>query len=810
MRTIDNDSEGSGVSVSEPVQLGMLIRRLRLASGLSQEQLAERSGLSARAVSDLERGQRAHTRPETLRMLAEGLALDDEDRQALLHAARPELQQTPKPTTTGRPPSSRLPAPPMGLIGRDREVTELVSRLTDGEGRLTTLTGPGGVGKTRLALEAAHLAAHSFPDGAVFVDLAPVTDSQLVPSTIAQALGIHESGERSIRETLSIALRNRRLLLLLDNFEQVIEAAPLVADLLASVLELYVLVTSREALRIRGEEEIVIQPLGLPTEFEASDLDRLASTPAVALFVETGAKAKPGFVLAPDNSATIVEICRRLDGLPLAIELAAARVKHFPPVTLLAHLERRLPVLTGGPRDLPARQQTLRDTIAWSYDLLSSDEQTLFRRLGVFAGGASLSAIEVIAPSAGELEIELLSGLASLLDKSLLKESIGHDGTPRFSMLELIREFAADKLVQAGEADVLQHALAGWVLGFVQSWSGDDYHAFLPRLANLKSIDDDLDNIRSAIGHFSAQGDAEACATLFISLFNYFYYRGRFREAATLGYRALECADEHLLSDRLRGLTLSNMTILETMLGEASRGELLGREGLLVLRRSPENFGLLPKAMIGLAIALREQGRYADAMVYADQAFADSEASGNQDFASFALYHVGKLAFLQKDLSRAAACLTDSLRRSKGADPSETALYSAIYLAAVHISRGDLREAAALLREADQMWRETGSGIAAIVLKFAGALAAHVQPINAVRLFGADAAQDVGFGVKVVDEPWIADVKSDLREQLGEVAFEAAYRAGQGLSLDDAQAMMRVVLDQIERDAADNKTPARP
>jgi transcriptional regulator with XRE-family HTH domain len=299
--------EVSGVTITEPIQLGTLIRRFRLAAGLSQEELAERSGLSARAISDLERGLRSHTRPETLRMLSAGLELSDDGRAELLAAARPELrtsagEDTPGSTALFAQPTIDLPDRLGPLIGRDQVVADLVSELNRGEHRLITLTGPGGVGKTRLAVEVAYRAAPAFSGGVAFVDLTPVTEPELVASTIAHTLGIHESRDRPIAETLGTALAmHSPFLVLLDNFEQVIGAAPLIGNLL-SASDLHLLVTSREALRLRTEHEVAIPPLDLPSARVAAEPDQLAETPAVALFVIAAARAKPGFALSEENA----------------------------------------------------------------------------------------------------------------------------------------------------------------------------------------------------------------------------------------------------------------------------------------------------------------------------------------------------------------------------------------------------------------------------------------------------------------------------------------------------------------------------
>jgi tetratricopeptide (TPR) repeat protein len=449
---------------------------------------------------------------------------------------------------------------------------------------------------------------------------------------------------------------------------------------------------------------------------------------------------------------------------------------------------------------VPARQQTLRNTIAWSYDLLPPDEQALFRRLGIFAGGASLEAIEAVVPATGALEIDLLSGLASLVDKSLLKQSIGHGGSPRFSMLELIREFALDRLVQAEEVERLQHALAEWALGFVRSWVGNDLMPTVFSFADLNTIEGDLENIRAAVDYFSEQDDAESIATLFVGLYMYFYARGRFREAASLGRRALQLAEQRPISDRLKGIALSCLAVIETMVGEPARGESLGRQGLQLLRQIPQQIELHSFALSSLLIPIREQGRFTEAMEYAEEAYAVADVAGDRNWASFARYHIGKLAFLQDDLDRAAVCLRDALEESRASTLNETSLYSANYLAALHIRRSELKEAAVALRVVESLWEELGVDFASLFLGVVGGLTAVAsRPVDAARVFGSDAALSAAAGVTVVDEPWITEVKLDLRAQLGENAFDAAYREGQEFSLTETLALLRDVLDEIER-----------
>jgi len=487
---------------------GDLLRRYRLAAGLSQEALAERAGLGVSTIAALERGRRNAPRADTLALLADALGLTAHERSTLVTVARDsdadEAPDSGKTTGESSVDSGQerqrvwtLPVPPTALVGREREETA-VGRLLqpDGGARLVTLTGPGGVGKTRLALAVALSLRDAYPDGVVFADLSALNDAALVAPAVARALGLREEGALGVHELLVAHLRNKRLLLALDNVEQIIEAASSIADLVAACPLLAVLVTSRTALRVRAEQQFRVLPLDTPAGPSPTAAE-VASYPAVQLFVARARAVAPEFRLDADNAAAVAEVCRRLDGLPLAIELAAARVTLLPPAALLGRLERRLGLLKGGPRDSPLRQQTLRATIDWSYTLLSEWEQALVRRLSVFSGGCTLEAAEAVAPAAGTADGDVWSGVELLVDHSLLQAVEQPDGEPRFRMLETIREYGLEQLAASEEEEATRRAHAAYYLELAEAAKPQ---LFGPEQVRwLESLERDHDNLRAAL-----------------------------------------------------------------------------------------------------------------------------------------------------------------------------------------------------------------------------------------------------------------------------------------------------------------------
>ena len=443
------------------------LRRLREAAGFTQEELAERAGLSRDAVSALERGHRRHPHPQTVRALADALALSDLEYGELRASAPKRSAGRTSEEPAARP--SRLPTPLTRLVGRHRELANLRSLLTVGGVRMVTLTGPGGTGKTRLALEVAANLEASFPGGAVFVSLVAVQHPALILPAIAEQFDVRDTGSAPLPEQIRHALRDQPTLLVLDNLEHLTGAAAPIAGLLSSCPTLSILATSRSALHLSGENEYPVPPLGtLPTDRETSLPEALANE-AVALFVQRALAVRPDFQLTSASAPVVSEICVRLDGLPLAIELAAAWIKVLSPESLLARLETRLDLLAGGPSDLAHRLQSMRAAVAWSYDLLDPDGQALFRRLSAFADSFGLDAGEALLTAVNKDRGEdvmsahaVLAGIAALVDRSVLSRVESKSGEPRFGMLSMIRDFGLEQLLATGELGAARRAHERW------------------------------------------------------------------------------------------------------------------------------------------------------------------------------------------------------------------------------------------------------------------------------------------------------------------------------------------------------------
>ena len=626
-----------------------------------------------------------------------------------------------------------LPAQLTPLIGREQEIQAACALLGQPEVRLVTLTGTGGVGKTRLGLQVATDLLDDFAGSVCFVPLAPISDPDLVVPTIAQTLGIKQAGERPFKDLLQAHLRDKHLLLLLDNFEQVLAAAPELSDLLAGCPQLKILVTSRAVLHIRGEHEFPVPPLALPDLTHLPESEALTQYAAVALFLQSAQAAKPDLQLTGANARAIAEICVRLDGLPLAIELAAARIKLLPPQRLLTRLEHRLQVLTMGAQDVPARQQTLRNTLAWSYDLLDAGEQRLFRRLSIFAGGCTLADVEGLYTALGEMPADVLDGVASLIDKSLLRQ-MEHEEESRLLMLETIREYGLEALVSSGEMESTARAHAQYYLSLADDVEveigGSQQGIWLDRL------EQEHDNLRAALQWSLEQaGNEEATESersretalrLGGALRRFWVVHGYLSEGRNFLERALAVGAAHpedgrasLAGTRIEASVRAKALIvaghLAIIQSDYERAEPLCKESLALYRELEDQPGIAFSLSL-LGSVSWTKGNMVAARTLTEEALAISRQVDDAERSAYSLFILGLLSSSQGEYTRACALYEESLAIHRALRNKLGIAHSLSQLAQVLlVSQSDQARVSPLLEECLELSREVGfkEGVAA-------------------------------------------------------------------------------------------------
>jgi predicted ATPase/class 3 adenylate cyclase len=722
---------------------------------------------------------------------------------------------------------NNLPLQPTPLIGREKEVSEICQRLSHPEVRLLTLTGAGGTGKTRLGLQAAAELTQHFDDGVFFVSLAAIRDPQLVVGAVAGTLGVKEAGGQPLLQSLENYLHEKHILLMVDNFEQVLEAAPMVTELLSGAPNLKILVTSRIPLRLSGEHEYAVPPLALPDPERPPSVARLTHYEAVRLFVERARAAKADFSVTNDNAPAVAEICHRLDGLPLAIELAAARIKVLSPQKMLERLGNRLRLLTGGARDLPERQRTLRSTIEWSYGLLDKGEKVLFARLSVFAGGRTLEAIEAICDAEEDLPVDVLDGLSSLVDESLLKQEEGPNGEPRFVMLETIHEFAREKLGKSAEAEEIKRAHAEYFLTL-----GEEAHAELigaNQLQWLERLEAEHDNMRAALSWASERKDVEVALRLGGALWWFWTVRGYYSE----GRRWLEeaLAMEGRVLPEVRAMALAGVGALAFDQGELDRANQAFEEGLELLTheaREASEAKLILLASLGYEALDREE--HGQATQLFEERLALSREMSNTWWLANSLSHLAVVTHSLGDYERASEFYEESMSLFRAQGDKYGLAHCLDSLAMMEYSQGDLVHAEMLTEEAVALLKELGAGgDAAMGLSNLGWMAllqddlgratdlyreclslswdAGLNPIiqsalegfaclagakgdaeRAARLWGAAQALHEAKGIPR-DTDFLAEADariSAVRLGMGEEAWEEAWRKGRAMTLDEA------------------------
>jgi predicted ATPase/DNA-binding XRE family transcriptional regulator len=804
------------VDTGEHSVFGDLLRQHRNAAGLTQEDLAGRAGLSVDTISLLERGE--HRRPHryTMRSLAEALGLSPRNRIRFEAAARMPAVTT---GTYGVQPTT-LPPQLTPFIGREREVEQVKQRLLHPDVRLLTLTGPGGVGKTRLGLEVARQVMDQFEEGVCFVALAPIGEPTLVTSAIAQALRVKQGVGQSVGEALAQYLRERQQLLVLDNFERLLEAGPPLARLLAACPQLKVLVTSRVVLRLQGEHNYEVPTLALPpTEYRPSqEVDRYEG---IHLFAERARAARSEFRITTENAPAVIELCRRLDGLPLAIELAAARVSLLPPEAMLARLGNRLALLTGGARDLPDRQRTLRATLDWSYGLLDEDERLLFARLAVFVGGWTLEGAEAVC-DVGD-EGKALRHMSALVDKSLAQQTNTlHE--PRFTMLETVREYALERLEESGELERVRRRHAGYFLELAEeeerASQGPLQRAWLDRLET------EHDNLRAALEwSLASQGDTELGLQLTGALSHFWYVREHHSESRMWLQNALEKGTD---ASPARAKVLVGAGRLAWFQGEFARVNTLVEESLTLYQDLGDDAGAA-FALLVLGRTAVSQGNLVRGETLVEESLASFREQGNTWGIARAIIVLGDKMLFGGDVDRATSRFQKALDMARALEDAEGVALSLLYLGRAAHMRGDDARSNTLLKESLMVFEDSvdSRGVAEVLLEqgrvahaqgddthalalcreslarsrkldnktqiafcltLAGEIQAAADPAGAARLFGAaemllqslDAALDPS-GSLEYDKNF-----ADTRARLGEEVFKKAWQEGRTRSLEQA------------------------
>jgi len=721
-----------------------------------------------------------------LRDLAEHRLRGFEQAERVYQLVHPDLPADFPPLAGGHRHEHNLPTPLTPLIGREQDVERARELLRRDNVRLVTLVGSGGIGKTRVGLQVAADLLDHFPDGVFFVPLAPISDPGLVISTVAQVLGVREARKRPIQDSLKAFLKQKLLLLLLDNFEQLRPAAPQLADLLASCSRLKLLVTSRAPLHLSGEHELMIPPLTLPGLDRPPIPETLQQSAAVALFVDRATRIKPDFSVTAGNAQAVAEICHRLDGVPLALELAAARSRVLTPAAMLARLDRRLTHLTGGPRDAPARHQTLRRAIDWSYGLLSDAERRLFRRLAIFVGGFTLDSAASVCDVDADLGVDVLEGVESLLMQSLLLEA-GTTTEPRFTMLETIREYGRDQIDAHGEITLLRRHHADHFLELVEVASP---HLTGPeQITWLRRLKSEADNLRAVFAWCQEQQDPDQIGLRLAGLLDFYWYFAGFMSEGRRWLQAMLSMPSASKRGPLRAQALHALGALAVVQGEYSEGEAALTESVALFREVGDRRGTA-RSLTFLGVATQYLENPATALSYHQESAQLARQVGDRWALAFASSQLGALALAGGDPVSARAHREESVAIFCEIGDRFGRGMVLMGLGQLRRAEGDLARSLALYREALDDLSQLGDRwlVARALAGLAGLAQLEGSHADAARLFGAaDALREATATFEI---PTIRpDLDRDLakvRAAMGEGAFGAAWAEGHAMTLEQA------------------------